>query len=119
MRLFGLLHLLGQASLRMEQALWPEDYERMTRKVKGVQREAEGDNAKSYIYEEVMQIRQERFDKARHNLQGVCHRYQGSNYFTVLVLVLWLFSKRMECFCQGGILSQEADRKNYFENEVV
>ncbi|MBV5581447.1 hypothetical protein KUT97_13525, partial [Pseudomonas aeruginosa] len=52
MRLFGLLHLLGQASLRMEQALWPEDYERMTRKVKGVQREAEGDNAKSYIYEE-------------------------------------------------------------------
>ncbi len=59
MRLFGLLHLLGQASLRMEQALWPEDYERMTRKVKGVQREAEGDNAKSYIYEEFMQIRQE------------------------------------------------------------
>ncbi|BBR80467.1 hypothetical protein WP4S18C04_P10530 (plasmid) [Klebsiella pneumoniae] len=31
MRLFSLLHLLGQASLRMEQALWPEDYERMTR----------------------------------------------------------------------------------------
>ncbi|HDD9743284.1 TPA: hypothetical protein PBR01_004478, partial [Escherichia coli] len=25
MRLFSLLHLLGQASLRMEQALWPED----------------------------------------------------------------------------------------------
>lgn len=25
MRLFGLLHLLGQASLRMEQVLWPED----------------------------------------------------------------------------------------------
>lgn len=48
MRPFGLLHLLGQASLRMEQALWPEDYERMTRKVKGVQREAEGDNAKSF-----------------------------------------------------------------------
>lgn len=114
MRPFGLLHLLGQASLRMEQALWPEDYERMTRKVKGVQREAEGDNAKSYIYEEVMQIRQERFDKARHNLQGVCHRYQGSNYFTVLILVLWLFSKRMECFCQGDILSQEADRKKLF-----
>ena len=32
-RLFSLLHLLGQASLRMEQALWPEDYERMTREV--------------------------------------------------------------------------------------
>jgi len=28
MRLFGLLHLLGQASLRMEQTLWPEEYER-------------------------------------------------------------------------------------------
>ena len=27
MRLFGLLHLLGQASLRMEQTLWPEEYE--------------------------------------------------------------------------------------------
>ena len=33
MRLFGLLHLLGQASLRMEQALWPEEYARMTREV--------------------------------------------------------------------------------------
>ena len=29
MRLFGLLHLLGQTSLRMEKTLWPEDYERM------------------------------------------------------------------------------------------
>lgn len=27
MRLFGLLHLLGHASLRMEQVLWPEQYE--------------------------------------------------------------------------------------------
>ena len=40
MRLFGLLHLLGQASLRMEQALWPEDYERMTREVQEALREA-------------------------------------------------------------------------------
>ena len=31
MRLFGLLHLLGQASLRIEQVLWPEEYDRMTR----------------------------------------------------------------------------------------
>ncbi len=33
LRLFSLLHLLGQASLRMEQMLWPEEYERMTREV--------------------------------------------------------------------------------------
>ncbi|WP_440939885.1 hypothetical protein, partial [Klebsiella michiganensis] len=40
MRLFSLLHLLGQASLRMEQALWPEDYERMTREVEEALRQA-------------------------------------------------------------------------------
>ena len=48
MRLFGLLHLLGQASLRMEQALWPEDYERMTREVEEGLRKAKDPNAKSY-----------------------------------------------------------------------
>ena len=48
MRLFGLLHLLGQASLRMEQALWPEDYERMTREVEEALREADAPNAGSY-----------------------------------------------------------------------
>jgi hypothetical protein len=65
MRLFGLLHLLGQASLRMEQALWPEEYERMTREVKEALREADDPNAKSYTHEEVMQAMQERIDRAR------------------------------------------------------
>lgn len=65
MRLFGLLHLLGQASLRMEQALWPEDYERMTREVEEALREANDPNAKLYAHEEVMQAVQERIDRAR------------------------------------------------------
>ena len=65
MRLFGLLHLLGQASLRMEQALWPEDYERMTREVEEALRKANDTNAKSYTHEEVMQAMQERIDRAR------------------------------------------------------
>jgi hypothetical protein len=65
MRLFGLLHLLGQASLCMEQALWPEDYERMTREVEEALREADDPNAKSYTHEEVMQAMQERIDRAR------------------------------------------------------
>lgn len=55
MRLFSLLHLLGLASLRMEQALWPEDYERMTREVEEALREADAPNARSYSHEEVMQ----------------------------------------------------------------
>jgi len=67
MRLFGLLHLLGQASLRMEQALWPEEYARMIREVEEALRETEADapNAKSYTHEEVMQAMQERIDQAR------------------------------------------------------
>lgn len=65
MRLFGLLHLLGQASLRMEQALWPEDYELMTREVEEALREATDPNARSYTHEEVMQAMQERIDRAR------------------------------------------------------
>ncbi len=65
LRLFGLLHLLGQASLRMEQALWPEDYERMTREVEEALREADDPNAKSYTHEEVMQAMQKRIDRAR------------------------------------------------------
>jgi hypothetical protein len=40
MQLFGLLHLLGQASLRMEQTLWSEEYEQMTRDVQEALREA-------------------------------------------------------------------------------
>ena len=65
MRLFGLLHLLGQASLRMEQALWPEEYERMTREVEEALRETDDPNARSYTHEEVMQAMQERIDQAR------------------------------------------------------
>ena len=65
MRLFGLLHLLGQALLRMEQALWPEDYERMTSEVEEALREADDPNAKSYTHEEVMQAMQERINRAQ------------------------------------------------------
>ena len=65
MRLFGLLHLLGQASLRMEHALWPEDYERMTREVEEALREVDAPNAKSHTHEEVMQAMQERINRAR------------------------------------------------------
>ncbi len=65
MRLFGLLHLLGQASLRMEQVLWPENYERMTREVQEALREANDPNAKLYTHEEVMQAMQARIDRAR------------------------------------------------------
>lgn len=65
MRLFGLLHLLGQASLRMEQTLWPEDFERMTREVEQAVREADDPNAKFYTNEEVMQAMQERIDRVR------------------------------------------------------
>ncbi len=64
MRLFGLLHLLGQASLRMEQTLWPEEYERMTREVEDALREANDPNTKLYMHEEVMQAMQERIDRA-------------------------------------------------------
>ena len=65
MRLFDLLHLLGQASLRMEQTLWPEDFERITREVEKALREADDPNAKSYSHEEVMQAMQERIERAR------------------------------------------------------
>ena len=64
MRLFGLLHLLGQASLGMEKKLWPEDYERITRDVEEALREAEDPNV-TYSHEEVMQAMQERIAQAR------------------------------------------------------
>ena len=54
-----------EASLRMEQALWPEDYERMTREVEEALRQATDANARSYTHEEVMQAMQERIDRAR------------------------------------------------------
>jgi len=65
MRLFGLLHLLGQASLSMEQTLWPEDFERMTNEIQEAVREANQPNAKLYTHEEVMQAMQERIALAR------------------------------------------------------
>lgn len=65
MRLFGLLHLLGQASLRMEQVLWPQDYERVTREVEEALRAADDPNAKLYTHEEVMLSMQQRIDRAR------------------------------------------------------
>ncbi|WP_321161176.1 hypothetical protein [Verminephrobacter eiseniae] len=55
----------GQASLHMEQALWPEDDERMTREVEEALREDNDPNVKSYTHEEVMQAMQERIDLAR------------------------------------------------------
>ena len=65
MRLFGLLHLLGQASLRMEQTLWPKDYERMAREVEQALRDADDPNAKCYTNEEVMQAMQECIGQAQ------------------------------------------------------
>lgn len=65
MRLFGLLHLLSQASLRMEQVLWPEDYEHMTREIEKALREIDDPNAKLYTREEVKQAIQNRIDRAR------------------------------------------------------
>ena len=65
MRLFGLLHLLGQASLRMEQTLWLEDFERMTREVEETLQKADDPAAKFYTNEEVMQTMQERINRAR------------------------------------------------------
>jgi len=65
MRLFGLLHLLGQASLSMERVLWPEDYERITREIEKSLQEADDPNAKSYTHEEVMQRMRELIDRAK------------------------------------------------------
>jgi len=65
MRLFGLLHLLGQASLSMEQTLWPEDFARMTREIEEALREADDPNANFYTHEEVMQAIQDRIARAR------------------------------------------------------
>lgn len=44
MRLFSLMHLLGQSALSMEQVLWPEDYARMTREIEKAMKEADDPN---------------------------------------------------------------------------
>jgi hypothetical protein len=62
--LFSLLHLLGQVSLRMEQALWPEDYERTRREIEAALHEANNPNVTWRSHEEVMRSVQERIDKA-------------------------------------------------------
>ena len=49
----------------MEQTLWPEDFERMSREVEQALRDADDPNAKFYTNEEVMQAMQERIDQAR------------------------------------------------------
>ena len=69
MRLFGMLHLLGQASLCMEQVLWPDVYERMSREVEEALGEVSDPNARLYTHEEVMQVMQERNQQARSKLR--------------------------------------------------
>ena len=49
----------------MEQALWLEEYERMTGEVEDALRKAGDPNARSYTHEEVMQALQERIDQVR------------------------------------------------------
>jgi hypothetical protein len=62
-RLFSLLHLLGQASLQMERALWPEDYGRMRREVEAALRETDNPSMTWCSNEEGMRSLQERIDK--------------------------------------------------------
>lgn len=64
MRLFSLLQLLGQTSLRMEQELWPEDYDRMRVEVEAALRAAEDPDSVWCSHEEVMRSVQARIDKA-------------------------------------------------------
>lgn len=51
--LYGLLHLLGQASLRMEQVLWPDEYERMARETEEALQEADNPDTKWHSQEDV------------------------------------------------------------------
>lgn len=50
-RLFSLMHLLGQASLRMEQVLWPKAFEQMTRAVEDAVLEADNPATKWFSQE--------------------------------------------------------------------
>ena len=52
-RLYGLLWLLGHASLRMEQELWPEEYARLKREIEEAVREADDPNTEWVSHEEV------------------------------------------------------------------
>lgn len=52
-RLFSLMHLLGQASLRMEQYLWPDEYEQIKREIEIAVIEADVENAVFIPHEQV------------------------------------------------------------------
>ncbi len=52
-RLFSLMHLLGQASLRMEQYLWPDEYEQIKREIEISVIEADVENAVFIPHEQV------------------------------------------------------------------
>lgn len=52
-RLFSLLHLLGQASMRMEKVLWPEQFERMTDEVESALRIANDPSTKWHSADEI------------------------------------------------------------------
>jgi hypothetical protein len=64
MRLFSLLQLLGQASLRMEQELWPGDYDRMRVEVEAALLAADDPDSVWCSHEEVMRSLRARIDKA-------------------------------------------------------
>jgi hypothetical protein len=64
MRLFSLLQLLGQASLRMEQELWPGDYGRMRVEVEAALRAADDPDSVWCSHEEVIRSLRARIDKA-------------------------------------------------------
>jgi hypothetical protein len=64
MRLFSLLQLLSQASLRMEQELWPGDYDRMRVEVEATLRAADDPDLVWCSHEEVMRSVRARIDKA-------------------------------------------------------
>jgi len=65
MRLFSLLHLLGQASLSMEQIIWPEQYERIRREVGKTMMEADNPDTKWISHEEVMQTMRRKIKMAK------------------------------------------------------
>ncbi len=56
---------LEGVAAHMEQALWPEEYERMTREVEEALREADDSNAKSYTHEEVIPVMRSCIARAR------------------------------------------------------
>jgi hypothetical protein len=63
MRPFSLLHLLSQASLRVEQALWPEDFDRMRREIEAALRETDNANVTWCSHEKVIRSLQERMTR--------------------------------------------------------